>query len=65
MSSMAKQKAFVTQFFEKLHKFEWAMNIWSRWANAEMNKPSLFWGTKTIPAQIDTDTLMYLGQLES
>lgn len=54
MSSMAKQKAFVTQFFEKLHKFEWAMNIWSRWANAEMNKSSLFWETKTIPAQIAT-----------
>lgn len=65
MSSMAKQKAFVTQFFEKLHKFEWAMNIWSRLVNAERNKSSLFWGTKTIRSHIAADTLMYFEQLES
>lgn len=65
MSSLAKQKAFVTQLFEKLHKFEWAMNIWSRLVNAEMHKSSLFWGTKTIQSHIAADTLMYLGQLES
>lgn len=48
MSFVAEQKAFVSQSFEKLHRFGWAMNIWSRLVTAEMNKSSLSWGTKTI-----------------
>lgn len=48
MSSVAKQKGFVSQPFGKLHKFGWTMTIWPILVNAEMNESSLFWGTITF-----------------
>lgn len=62
MSFVAKQKAFVSQPFEMLHKFGWTMTIWSRLVNADMHESFLSGEQSQFRLQITADTQLYLGQ---